>query len=64
MLDRLAEMADGYAELIQATYNQASGVQHQDGALARATWVRADAAALNGMAVSLMHRPAAELIAP
>ncbi|MFJ9847734.1 hypothetical protein ACIRYZ_46440 [Kitasatospora sp. NPDC101155] len=61
MLDRLAEMADGYAELIQAAYTQASGVQHQDGALAGATWVRADAVALNGMAVSLMHRLAEEL---
>ncbi|MFF7459398.1 hypothetical protein [Kitasatospora sp. NPDC008115] len=63
MLDRLAEMADGYAELIQRVFNQASGVQHQDGALARATWVRADAVALNGMAVSLMHRLAGELTA-
>lgn len=61
MLDRLAEQADGYAELIQAAYTQASGVQHQDGVLARATWMRADAVALNGMAVSLMHRLAEEL---
>jgi len=61
MLDQLAEQADGYAALIQATYTQASGVQHQDGALARATWVRADAVALNGMAVSLMHRLAEEI---
>jgi hypothetical protein len=61
MLDRLAEMADGYAGLIQASYNQTSGVQHQDGALAQAVWVREDAVAMNGMAVSLMHRLAHEL---
>ncbi|MFD8483593.1 hypothetical protein [Kitasatospora sp. NPDC059673] len=61
MLDRLDEMADGYAKVIQGVFNQASGVQHQDGALARATWVRADAVALNGMAVSLLHRVAEEL---
>ncbi|MFI9788528.1 hypothetical protein ACIHEI_34190 [Kitasatospora sp. NPDC051984] len=61
LLDQLKGMADGYAELIQGVFNQASGVQHQDGALARATWVRADAVALNGMAVSLLHRLAEEL---
>ncbi|MFE4576815.1 condensation domain-containing protein [Streptomyces chartreusis] len=56
LLDRLADQADGYADLMQALFNQASGPQHNDGAISSALWVRSDAIALNGMAASLLHR--------
>ncbi|MEV0906140.1 hypothetical protein [Streptomyces hokutonensis] len=61
LLDQLAGQADGYAELVQALFNQASGPQHNDGAIGNASWVRADAIALNGMAASLLHRLAEEV---
>ncbi|MFE2850221.1 hypothetical protein ACFXJO_03710 [Streptomyces lavendulae] len=61
LLDRITEQADGYAEVIQAAFNQASGPQHNDGAIASAAWTRADAVALNALAAALLHRLAAEL---
>jgi len=61
MLDQLDSQADGYQKLLQKSFNQASGVQHAGGVIARATWVRADAVALTGMAASLMHRLAEEV---
>ncbi|MEU7028982.1 hypothetical protein AB0A60_20110 [Streptomyces sp. NPDC046275] len=61
ILDRLAAQADGYAEVIQAAFNQASGPQHNDGAIAGAAWTRADAVALNAMAAALLHRLNSEL---
>ncbi|WP_314416189.1 hypothetical protein [Streptomyces sp. DSM 40484] len=61
MLAQLDEAARAYQELLQSSFNQASGVQHSGGVIARATWVRADAVALTGMAASLMHRLAEEL---
>ncbi|MEU6351021.1 hypothetical protein ABZ896_17050 [Streptomyces sp. NPDC047072] len=61
LLDRLADQADGYADLIQAVFSQASGPQHNDGAIGSASWVRSDAIALNGMAASLLHRLAEEI---
>ncbi|MGP3638397.1 hypothetical protein ACTU45_34695 [Streptomyces sp. 24-1644] len=45
LLDRITDQADGYAEVIQAAFNQASGPQHNDGAIASAAWTRADAVA-------------------
>lgn len=56
MLNDLDAQAEGYQQLLQKAFNQASGPQHTDGAIGRATWVRADAVALTGMAASLMHR--------
>jgi hypothetical protein len=56
ILDKLAEQADGYAELLQVLFNQASGPQHASGALRGATWVRADAVALTGLAAAMLHR--------
>ncbi|MFJ5817362.1 hypothetical protein ACIQGT_26210 [Streptomyces sp. NPDC093108] len=47
--------------MIQAAFNQASGPQHNDGAIASAAWTRADAVALNALAAALLHRLAAEL---
>jgi hypothetical protein len=61
LLDRLADQADGYAELMRALFSQASGPQHNDGAIGSASWVRADAIALNGIAASLLHRLAEEV---
>lgn len=61
ILDRLADQADAYADLVQAVFTQASGPQHNDGAIGSASWVRADAIALNGMAASLLHRLAEEV---
>jgi hypothetical protein len=61
MLDDLDAQADGYQQLLQRSFNQASGPQHTDGVIALATWVRADAVALTGMAASLMHRLAEEI---
>jgi hypothetical protein len=61
MLDHLDDAAEGYQKLLQASFNQASGVQHSNGVIARATWVRADAVTLTGMAASLMHRIAEEI---
>ncbi|MDJ0346439.1 hypothetical protein QMK19_35715 [Streptomyces sp. H10-C2] len=61
ILDSLDAMAEGYTTLLTTTFNQASGIQHNDGAIASATWVRADAVALTGMAASLMHRLASEI---
>ncbi|MFE9468589.1 hypothetical protein ACFYNW_34060 [Streptomyces virginiae] len=61
LLDRLTEQADGYAEVIQSAFNQASGPQHNDGAIASAAWTRADAVTLNALAAALLHRLAAEL---
>jgi hypothetical protein len=37
-------------------FNQASGPQHASGALRGATWARADAVALTGMAAAMLHR--------
>ncbi|WP_055615175.1 hypothetical protein [Streptomyces phaeochromogenes] len=56
ILQRLADQADGYADLMQALFNQLSGPQHNDGAIASASWVRSDAITLNGMAASLLYR--------
>ncbi|MER8156908.1 hypothetical protein [Streptomyces sp. NPDC094472] len=56
ILDRLADQADAYADLVQAVFTQASGPQHNDGAIGTASWVRSDAITLNGMAASLLHR--------
>ncbi|MEV3908672.1 hypothetical protein [Streptomyces canus] len=56
LLDQLAAQADGYAELVRALFSQASGPQHNDGAIGSASWVRSDAIALNGMAASLLGR--------
>ncbi|MFE8940964.1 hypothetical protein ACFYNX_26205 [Streptomyces sp. NPDC007872] len=61
LLDRITGQADGYAEVIQAAFNQASGPQHNDGAIASAAWTRADAVALNALAAALLHRLAADL---
>lgn len=61
MLDDLDAQAEGYQKLLQKSFNQASGVQHSDGVIALATWVRADAVSLTGMAASLMHRLAEEI---
>lgn len=61
LLDRLAAQADGYAGVIQAVFNQASGPQHNDGAIAGAAWLRADAITLNAIAAALLHRIAAEV---
>lgn len=61
LLDRITDQADGYAEVIQAAFNQSSGPQHNDGAIASAAWTRADAVALNALAAALLHRLAAEL---
>jgi hypothetical protein len=61
MLDELDAQAEGYQELLRKSFNQASGVQHSDGAIALASWVRADAVSLTGMAASLMHRLAEEI---
>ncbi|MFF8617165.1 hypothetical protein [Streptomyces sp. NPDC015350] len=61
LLDRLTGQADGYAEVIQAAFNQTSGPQHNDGAIASATWTRADAVTLNALAAALLHRLSAEL---
>ncbi|MGW0933183.1 hypothetical protein [Streptomyces sp. NPDC002644] len=61
LLDRITEQADGYADVIQAAFNQASGPQHNDGAIASAAWTRADAVALNALAAALLHRLATEL---
>jgi hypothetical protein len=61
LLDQLAAQADGYAELVRGLFSQASGPQHNDGAIGSASWVRSDAIALNGMAASLFHRLAEEV---
>lgn len=61
MLDALDKQAEGYQQLLQKSMDQASGPQHAGGAIARATWVRADAISLTGMAASLMHRLAEEI---
>ncbi|MCQ1577180.1 hypothetical protein [Streptomyces parvus] len=61
LLDRIAVQAEGYAEVIQAAFNQASGPQHNDGAIAGAAWTRADAVALNAMTAALLHRLASEM---
>ncbi|MET9438797.1 hypothetical protein [Streptomyces sp. NPDC006551] len=61
LLDRIASQADGYADVIQAAFNQASGPQHNDGAIASAAWTRADAVALNAMTAALLHRLSVEL---
>jgi hypothetical protein len=61
ILDKLAAQADGYAELLQALFNQASGPQHTSGALRGARWVRADAVALTGLAAAMLHRLAEEI---
>ncbi|MFC8016624.1 hypothetical protein [[Kitasatospora] papulosa] len=61
LLDRIAVQADGYAEVIQAAFNQASGPQHNDGAIAGAAWTRADAVALNAMTAALLHRLTSEM---
>ncbi|MEU6379583.1 hypothetical protein [Streptomyces sp. NPDC046909] len=61
MLDRLADQADAYADLMQTLFSQASGPQHNDGAIGSASWVRSDAIALNGMAASLLHRLAEQI---
>ncbi|MFD6469649.1 hypothetical protein [Streptomyces goshikiensis] len=54
--DRIAAQADGYADIIQAAFSQASGPQHNDGAIASAAWTRADAVTLNALAAALLHR--------
>ncbi|MDX2854436.1 hypothetical protein PV342_39720 [Streptomyces sp. PA03-3a] len=61
MLDALDAQAEGYQQLLQRSFNQASGIQHAGGAIARASWVRADAVSLTGMAASLMHRLSEEI---
>lgn len=61
MLNDLNSQAEGYQQLLQKSFNQASGPQHTDGPIGRATWVRADAVSLTGMAASLMHRLAQEI---
>lgn len=61
LLDRLTAQTDGYADLMQALFSQASGPQHNDGAIGRASWVRSDAIALNGMTAALLHRLAEEV---
>lgn len=61
MLDALDTQAAGYQQLLQKSMDQASGPQHAGGAIARATWVRADAVSLTGMAAALMHRLAEEI---
>jgi hypothetical protein len=62
LLDRLTAQADAYAVLVQALFSQASGPQHNDGAIGTASWVRSDAIALNGMVASLLHRLAEEVL--
>lgn len=61
LMDRIAAQADGYADVIQAAFTQASGPQHNDGAIASAAWTRADAVALNALAAALLHRLSSEL---
>jgi hypothetical protein len=61
MLNDLDAQAEGYQQLLQKAFNQASGPQHTDGPIGRATWIRADAVSLHGMAASLMHRLAEEI---
>lgn len=61
MLNDLDAQADGYQQLLVRSFNQASGPQHSDGPMGRATWIRADAVTLTGMAASLMHRLAEEI---
>jgi hypothetical protein len=61
ILDKLAAHANGYAELLQALFNQASGPQHVSGALRGATWVRADAVTLTGLAAAMLHQLAEEV---
>ncbi len=61
ILDKLAAQADGYGELLQALFSQASGPQHASGALRGATWARADAVALTGMAAAMLHRLTEEI---
>lgn len=61
LLDALDTQAEGYQQLLQKSFNQASGIQHAGGAIARATWVRSDAVTLTGLAASLMHRLAEEI---
>jgi hypothetical protein len=61
MLNDLDAQAEGYQQLLQKAFNQASGPQHTDGLIGRATWIRADAVSLTGMAASLMHRLAEEI---
>jgi len=61
ILDKLAAQANGYAELLQALFNLASGPQHASGALRGAAWVRADAVALTGLAAAVLHRLAEEV---
>ncbi|MFD4243621.1 hypothetical protein ACFWP3_18790 [Streptomyces sp. NPDC058525] len=58
--DRIAAQADGYADIIQAAFSQASGPQHNDGAIASAAWTRADAVTLNALAAALLHRISSE----
>jgi hypothetical protein len=61
MLNDLDSQAEGYQQLLQKSFHQASGPQHAEGPIGRATWVRADAVSLTGMAASLMHRLAEEI---
>ena len=61
ILDKLAAHANGYAELLQVLFNQASGPQHASGAPRGAIWVRADAVALTGVAAAMLYRLAEEV---
>jgi hypothetical protein len=61
ILDKLAAQANGYTALLQALFTLASGPQHASGALRGATWARADAVALTGLAAAALHRLAWEV---
>jgi hypothetical protein len=61
LLDHLDSFDQDCANLLQALHDQASGPQHDDGALRGASWLRPDAVTMLGTAASLMYRMAHQI---